>query len=52
MINFDKMQDRAEREIELISNDESITDEEKRQSIKEIYAELRETEREMRDYER
>jgi len=34
--------ERAEHEIELIEQDESMDDEEKRQAIKEIYEELKE----------
>lgn len=47
-----RLEERAEREIELIEQDDSMDAEEKRQAIKEIYAELREIERDMREDER
>lgn len=39
------MEERAEHEIELIEQDESLTDEEKKQAIKEVHEELQEYER-------
>lgn len=42
---------RAEREIDLIEQDDSMDAEEKRLAIKEIYAELRDIERDMQDEE-
>ena len=41
-----QLEKRAEREIDLIENDESMTQREKRIAIKEIYDELRDAERE------
>ena len=49
MKSLDRLHDRAEREIELIEQDDSMTDYEKKQAIKEIYAELREAERDFND---
>ena len=46
MKSFDNLYKRAEREIKLIEQDDSMTDEEKRKAIKEIYQELREVESE------
>ena len=43
------MERRAEHEIELIEQDDSMSDEEKRVAIKEIYKDLKEIEK---DYER
>ncbi len=44
MKSFDNLYKRAEREIKLIEQSDSMTDEEKRKAIKEIYQELREVE--------
>ena len=52
MRSLDRLEARAEREIELIEQDDSMDAEEKRQAIKEIYAELREIERDMCEDER
>jgi hypothetical protein len=52
MRSLDRLEARAEREIELIEQDDSMDAEEKRQAIKEIYAELREIERDMCEGER
>lgn len=52
MRSLDRLEARAEREIELIEQDDSMDAEEKRQAIKEIYAELREIERDMYEDER
>ena len=52
MRSLDTLEARAEREIELIEQDDSMDAEEKRQAIKEIYAELREIERDMCEDER
>ena len=52
MISLYRLEARAEREIELIEQDDSMDAEEKRQAIKEIYAELREIERDMCEDER
>jgi hypothetical protein len=41
-----QLEKRAEREIDLIENDDSMTQKEKRRVIKEIYDELREAEKE------
>ena len=49
MKSLDRLHDRAEREIELIEQDDSMDTEEKRQAIKEVYAELREAERDFND---
>lgn len=38
-----------EKEIELIENDDTLTNEEKRKAIKELYAEAREMMREQKD---
>jgi len=46
MKNLDALHERAEREIELIEEDDSLTDNEKREIIKEIYQELQNTEEE------
>jgi len=46
MKSLDNLYKRAEREIELIEQDDLMTDEEKRKAIKEIYQELHEAERE------
>ena len=43
--------DRAEREIQLIEQDESLTESQKREEIREIERELREIEREESRYE-
>ena len=39
------IEERAEHEVELIEQDENLTDEEKRQMIKEVYEELQEYEK-------
>ena len=52
MRSLDRLEARAEREIKLIEQDDSMDAEEKRQAIKEIYAELREIERDMCEDER
>jgi hypothetical protein len=52
MRSLDRLEAMAEREIELIEQDDSMDAEEKRQAIKEIYAELREIERDMCEDER
>ncbi len=52
MISLDRLEARAEREIELIEQDDSMDAEEKRRAIKEICAELREIERDMCEDER
>ncbi len=52
MRSLDRLEERAEREIELIREDDSMTAEEKKKAIKEIYAELREIERDMCEDER
>jgi len=52
MRSLDKLEARAEREIKLIEQDDSMDAEEKRQAIKEIYAELHEIERDMCEDER
>ena len=36
------LEERLEKEIELIENDESLTDEQKRKEIRELYKEARE----------
>ncbi len=46
MKNLNRIHERAEHEIDLIEQDESMTDEEKRLAIKEVYQELRDIERE------
>jgi hypothetical protein len=45
MRSLDRLEARAEREIEFIEQDDSMNAEKKRQAIKEIYAELREDKR-------
>ena len=40
------LEKRLEKEIELVENDEWLTDEEKRKEIRELYREFREIERE------
>jgi hypothetical protein len=52
MRNLDRLEARAKREIELIEQDDSMDAKEKRQAIKEIYAELRDIERDMCEDER
>ena len=44
-----QLEKRAEREIDLIEQDESMTQEEKRKAIKEVYEELREAEQDIAD---
>ena len=46
MKNLYTLHERAEREIELIEEDDSLTDNEKREIIKEIYQELQNAEEE------
>lgn len=43
------LEERLDKEIELIENDESLTDEEKRKEIRELYREAREIEREQEE---
>ena len=43
------LEERLEKEIELIENDESLTDEEKRKEIRELYIEACEIEREQEE---
>ena len=45
------LEERLEKEIELIENDESLTDEQKRKEIRELYKEAREIAREQNDDE-
>jgi uncharacterized membrane protein YukC len=49
MNSLEKMYDRAEKEIEFIEQDESLSNEEKGEAIKEIRAEVRDLEREYRN---
>lgn len=44
MKNFMSLEERAERVIELIEQDDSMTYEEKRRAIRDIYEELRDVE--------
>jgi hypothetical protein len=44
-----QLEKRAEREIDLIEQDSSMTQKEKRRAIKEIYEELRDAEKEFED---
>jgi hypothetical protein len=46
------LESQMEREIELIENDDSLTNEEKRKQIQELYREARDMERERRSMER
>lgn len=46
------LESQLEREIELIENDDTLTNEEKRKLIQELYHEAREMERERRYMER
>lgn len=43
------LEERLDKEFELIENDESLTDEEKRKEIRELYRESREIEREQEE---
>jgi hypothetical protein len=43
------LEERLDKEIGLIENDESLTDEEKRKEIRELYREAREIEREQEE---
>lgn len=52
MRSLDRLEARAKREIELIEQDDSMDAEEKKQAIKEIYAELCEIERDICEDER
>jgi len=52
MRSLDRLEARAEREIELIEQDDSMSAKEKREATKEVYAELREIARDMCEDER